>query len=231
MSGARRIVAARCAAVPWRNGGGVTRELDAASGGAPDWRLSLADIDRDGPFSVLAGVDRVFAPVEGALALVFAHEAPRALDATSAPFAFDGALAPHARLAGGRPARALNLMCARGRRTGSMRRVVLADGGTPDAVDLGASTRAGADVLAWYVQDGCVTVGGAAYRAGTLLLLHEPSDGAAATPAGAAAPHALAPPPRAIGPARLVEVRVSAPLRSPIIRADGGTPPAPRSAP
>jgi hypothetical protein len=124
-------------------------------------------------------------------------------------------------------------MCARGRRIGSMRRVVLADGGTPDAVDLGVSTPAGADVLAWYVQDGCVTVGGVVYRAGTLLL-HEPSDAAAATPAGAAVPsatHDVAPPPRAIGPARLVVIRVSAPIRSPIIRADGGTPPAPRSAP
>jgi uncharacterized protein len=37
---------------PWRNGGGVTRELLAWPGG-DDWalRLSVAEIERDGPFS------------------------------------------------------------------------------------------------------------------------------------------------------------------------------------
>ena len=44
---------------PWRNGGGVTRELlrwPADDG----WRLriSVADIHTDGPFSVFAGVQR-----------------------------------------------------------------------------------------------------------------------------------------------------------------------------
>ena len=49
-------------AVPWRNGGGVTRELLAW----PDprnWllRVSVADIGTSGPCSVFPGVDRWFA--------------------------------------------------------------------------------------------------------------------------------------------------------------------------
>ena len=45
--------------VPWRNGGGLTREL-VVRGGAPfDWRLSAASIAVDGPFSEFPGVDRI----------------------------------------------------------------------------------------------------------------------------------------------------------------------------
>jgi environmental stress-induced protein Ves len=52
-------------ATPWHNGGGLTRPL--ASGHAPgaaahadgfDWRISLADIAADGPFSTFSGIDR-----------------------------------------------------------------------------------------------------------------------------------------------------------------------------
>ena len=46
----------------WRNGGGQTRELLAWPHGA-DWsvRISLADIEADGPFSPFPGVQRWFA--------------------------------------------------------------------------------------------------------------------------------------------------------------------------
>ncbi len=52
---------------PWRNGGGRTRELLARPAGS-DWmiRVSLADIDANGPFSAFPGVERWFAVVEGA---------------------------------------------------------------------------------------------------------------------------------------------------------------------
>ena len=51
----------------WRNGGGVTREL-LVWPNAEDWlvRLSVAEIERDGPFSAFAGVDRWFAVLSGA---------------------------------------------------------------------------------------------------------------------------------------------------------------------
>ncbi|GAB6196628.1 HutD/Ves family protein [Lysobacter xanthus] len=44
----------------WRNGGGWTREIHAepAGEGEWDWRLSIAEITADGPFSTFPGVDR-----------------------------------------------------------------------------------------------------------------------------------------------------------------------------
>lgn len=51
-------------AVPWKNGGGITREIAVAPPGAGytdfNWRLSIADIVESGPFSSLSGVDRHF---------------------------------------------------------------------------------------------------------------------------------------------------------------------------
>lgn len=95
---------------PWRNGGGVTRELLAWPDGA-DWRLrlSLADIERDGPFSAFPGVQRHFAVIAGAgVALDFGAGEQR-LCVGDPPLAFDGTLAPGCRLLAG-PTRDLNLM-------------------------------------------------------------------------------------------------------------------------
>ncbi|MDP3170391.1 MAG: HutD family protein, partial [Polaromonas sp.] len=40
------------APTPWRNGGGVTRELIAWPTPQDwDWRISVAEIEKDGPFS------------------------------------------------------------------------------------------------------------------------------------------------------------------------------------
>ncbi len=53
---------------PWRNGGGVTREVVASGGSGShgfDWRLSIADVTEPGPFSVFPGFDRVITLVEG----------------------------------------------------------------------------------------------------------------------------------------------------------------------
>jgi environmental stress-induced protein Ves len=87
---------------PWRNGGGVTRELLAWPPG-PDWqwRLSVAEITQDGPFSAFPGVVRWFAVLEGnGVVLHFADRRVR-LDAQTAPLPFDGAAAPHCVLQGG----------------------------------------------------------------------------------------------------------------------------------
>ncbi|WP_051378300.1 HutD/Ves family protein [Derxia gummosa] len=52
---------------PWRNNRGITRTVAAGIVGAPlwpvvegepDWRVSIADIHEDGPFSVFEGMDR-----------------------------------------------------------------------------------------------------------------------------------------------------------------------------
>jgi environmental stress-induced protein Ves len=55
--------------VPWKNGGGSTTEIAVFPPDAGftdfDWRVSLATIGADGPFSVFPGVDRTLALVEG----------------------------------------------------------------------------------------------------------------------------------------------------------------------
>jgi hypothetical protein len=55
------------AAVPWRNGGGVMREVVAWRSGSWgfDWRISIADVNAAGPFSAFPGVDRIIILVEG----------------------------------------------------------------------------------------------------------------------------------------------------------------------
>lgn len=54
-------------AMPWRNGRGSTLEIarDPAVGEEFAWRLSLADIDRDGEFSAYPGYSRALALVAG----------------------------------------------------------------------------------------------------------------------------------------------------------------------
>lgn len=95
---------------PWRNGGGQTREL-LAWPARNDWqlRVSVADIDRDGPFSPFPGVARCFAVLEGAGVVLSLPAREHTLTAASMPLAFDGADAPGCRLVDG-PTRDLNLM-------------------------------------------------------------------------------------------------------------------------
>ena len=59
---------AELTAVPWRNGGGVTREVMSAGGSGSqgfDWRISIAQVNEPGPFSTFSGVDRIITVVEG----------------------------------------------------------------------------------------------------------------------------------------------------------------------
>ncbi len=107
---------------PWRNGGGVTREVIAWPV-AEAWqlRLSVAQIDKDGPFSVFPGVQRWFAVLAGeGVCMTPPNIEVRRGDA---PFEFDGAIAPMCRLIDG-ATRDLNLML-RGDTTGTLRMVDL----------------------------------------------------------------------------------------------------------
>jgi uncharacterized protein len=75
------VCVADIAAVPWRNGGGVTREL-LAWPDPQDWslRVSVADIHASGPFSAYLGVDRWFAVLDGgSVCLNTAGSEPRKL--------------------------------------------------------------------------------------------------------------------------------------------------------
>lgn len=94
----------------WRNGGGFTRELLARPEG-PHWqvRVSVADVEADGPFSAWPGVTRWFAVVKGAGVELDVVGQRRQLRRGDAPFAFDGASATHCRLLDG-PTQDLNLM-------------------------------------------------------------------------------------------------------------------------
>lgn len=98
------------APTPWKNGGGRTRELFAWPAGA-DWqlRISLADIEQDGPFSAFPGVQRHFAVLQGAGVRLHFAEGERLLRAGDPPLAFDGAAAPGCTLLAG-ATRDLNLM-------------------------------------------------------------------------------------------------------------------------
>ena len=108
---------------PWRNGGGVTRELLAWPADGP-WlaRISVADVTCDGDFSAYLGVERWFAVFEGAgveLGLASGH---LPLTTCSDPCRFDGDLAPACRLLAG-PTRDLNLMAQRAHGHSQMQRV------------------------------------------------------------------------------------------------------------
>ena len=63
--------------VPWKNGGGTTREIAVSE----DWRLSVATIEQDGPFSDFTGFDRTIVPIEGnGIELIFAPDQSVTLD-------------------------------------------------------------------------------------------------------------------------------------------------------
>jgi uncharacterized protein len=99
---------------PWANGGGVTRELLAWP--APeDWmvRLSVAEIERNGPFSRLTGVRRWFAVLSGQGVKLRIGGAVHELETSSMPLKFDGSAQTDCELLGG-PTRDFNLMVRQG---------------------------------------------------------------------------------------------------------------------
>lgn len=56
--------------MPWRNGGGVTHEImieppEATVESGFVWRLSIADVQKDGPFSEFKGCDRSMIVLDG----------------------------------------------------------------------------------------------------------------------------------------------------------------------
>lgn len=81
---------------PWRNGGGVTRELARfPAAGKPaadegwDWRVSIAEVSRAGAFSGFPGMERVLTVIEGDLLLLSVDGAEHPLEKYR-PFRFSG---------------------------------------------------------------------------------------------------------------------------------------------
>lgn len=81
---------------PWKNSGGVTREIvctPPGSGEAPfDWRVSIAHIARSGPFSEFVGIDRIITLLEGPGVHLRSPDGAidHRLDTPLRPFAFAG---------------------------------------------------------------------------------------------------------------------------------------------
>lgn len=95
---------------PWANGGGTTRELLVADDGA--WRVSLADVAGEGPFSTFPGRRRLLTVVEGTVLELLVGEVSHVVE-PQRPFAFSGDDAVVARLPEG-PVRALNVVADAG---------------------------------------------------------------------------------------------------------------------
>lgn len=106
-------------AEPWRNGGGVTRPL-ATNGN--QWRVSVAEVERDGPYSRFDGITRVSLVLRGN-GVVLRHGASAIqLDPYKA-IEYDGGTAWDASLVDG-PVTALNVMTAVGRYRAALNAIV-----------------------------------------------------------------------------------------------------------
>jgi uncharacterized protein len=104
-------------ATPWKNGGGVTRELACfPQEAALDefvWRVSIADVASSGPFSHFPGVERIIMLLGGdGMHLQFENGKHHALTEPLQPYAFRGEAQLYALLAG-KPSTDFNLMLRR----------------------------------------------------------------------------------------------------------------------
>ena len=100
--------------MPWANGRGSTKEIVTSPIGDPwVWRLSLADVDEDGPFSLLPGIDRSLVVASGkGMRLEFDGSGATVVVRTFESVSFAGDLPTRAALLDG-PVRDLNLMVRR----------------------------------------------------------------------------------------------------------------------
>jgi environmental stress-induced protein Ves len=85
----------------WKNGGGRTHEVFRvpAAGDPFRWRLSLAEVERSGPFSDFSGYQRLLTLLDGAFALRFSNGESHRLAGVGDLLRFDGALGVECELA------------------------------------------------------------------------------------------------------------------------------------
>jgi environmental stress-induced protein Ves len=103
--------------MPWKNGGGVTTEIAIAPPGASvgdfDWRISMATVASDGPFSRFDGIDRTLTVLSGEGLELGVESAPLLrLIPAGKPYPFPGDMAASARLLAG-PVTDFNVMTRR----------------------------------------------------------------------------------------------------------------------
>lgn len=166
----RRLGPADYRDMPWKNGGGVTRELVKLPHPSDPTRflarLSIATVGASGPFSVFPGVDRTLMILDGAgVALTVEGTREVVLDRRLQPFAFPGEAEIHCRLLGG-VVRDFNLMVDRAVARSSLEVVHLAPGET--------RTLAGAGTVLLHALEGRASVDGAALAVDETLWLEAP---------------------------------------------------------
>ena len=111
-------------ASPWKNGGGITRELACYPPGASFdgflWRVSIAEVSQSGPFSRFSGIDRVITLLRGAgMKFVFDDGKITPLITPLTPYQFAGEVGLDAQLIGG-VCEDFNLMLRRGAVSGEV---------------------------------------------------------------------------------------------------------------
>lgn len=154
--------------MPWKNGGGETVEIAVSPEGVGladfDWRVSMATVATDGPFSVFPGIDRTLSILDGeGMTLFIKGRAPERLTQASEPLPFAADAPTSATLIDG-TITDLNVMTRRGRFTHSVRRVSV-DGNSKVAFEAGTTL-----VLC---HRGNAEIDGTALNAGDCLLVSE----------------------------------------------------------
>jgi environmental stress-induced protein Ves len=94
--------------VPWRNGGGFTWEVAVQGAADFDWRMSIAEVNQDGPFSPFPGYNRIITVLSGAGMALTVDGVEHRVEPRR-PFRFDGASQTECRLLDG-PVRDFNVI-------------------------------------------------------------------------------------------------------------------------
>lgn len=115
--------------MPWKNGGGETVEIAMSPDGAGladfDWRVSMATVATDGPFSSFPGIDRTLSILEGnGMQLFIEGREPVLLTQASDPLFFPADVPVAAKLTDG-TITDLNVMTRRERLRHNLLRLVV----------------------------------------------------------------------------------------------------------
>jgi uncharacterized protein len=90
----RLLAPAQYRRMPWKNGGGLTEEIATYPEGSAldtfDWRVSIAEVTRDGSFSRFPGIDRTILLIEGAGMRLAGRDRDVLMRTPFEPYSFDG---------------------------------------------------------------------------------------------------------------------------------------------
>ncbi len=138
--------------MPWKNGGGETVEIAVSPENASladfDWRVSMATVATDGPFSSFPGIDRTLSILQGkGMRLMIDGREPVLMTGGTAPLPFPADAATTATLVDG-PIVDLNVMTRRSKLAHTVQRLALdhphraeASGGTTLVLCHGGAVR------------------------------------------------------------------------------------------